>query len=406
MQVFVPTERGRLLRLILGVVLLDLLAFSAIIPLFPLLFFDCPHCALTASIPIKARYLLLGLLYATYPLAQAIAAPLWGKYSDRFGRKKTLLYSYCGNTCGYLLCALGLMKGILVLFFLGNLVAGLTGVNFSTLHAVISDHTQGSLRKKCFGALSMLLGLCFALSPFLCGELLRIFSHLELLCTLLLLAAAMLSLVNLWLLYRFLPNYSLTEEPAVADLGQEHPLQRTTLRVIFFLAFGWFCFIKTFQVFLIEKEGIHQANLLFFVSYYGLCLFGFQAFYTSWLHKWFSKPTYLVGLLFLLGLALAALPFSQGYTALLCVIALLTFAYAMIGPSLTALFSETYSSGRHGKMMGQHQSIMAAAKITAPLAAGCLLMIDSSVAIAVSSAAVCTAAVLLLKSLLVHRFNR
>src|SRR4051812_35934354 len=72
--------------------------------------------------------LALGWLTAAYSICQFIAAPGLGALSDRFGRKPILLFCMIGSAVGYLLLGVG---GALWVLFLGRIIDGITGANFS-----------------------------------------------------------------------------------------------------------------------------------------------------------------------------------------------------------------------------------------------------------------------------------
>ena len=74
------------------IVFIDLVGFGIIIPLLP--FYAEFHQATPAMV---------GLVMATYSLAQFIAAPFWGRLSDRVGRRPVLLISLAGATASYVL---------------------------------------------------------------------------------------------------------------------------------------------------------------------------------------------------------------------------------------------------------------------------------------------------------------
>jgi MFS transporter, DHA1 family, tetracycline resistance protein len=131
-----------------------------------------------------------GLLAATYPAFQLIGAPLLGRWSDIYGRKKVLLLSTVGTSAGWVLFLfalflpaersftidltfLGTIVIILPLFllFLARAIDGITGGNISIANAYLADLSSDETRSKNFGKMAISSNLGFILGPALAGIL-------------------------------------------------------------------------------------------------------------------------------------------------------------------------------------------------------------------------------------------
>src|SRR5215208_6066389 len=131
-----------------------------------------------------------GLLAATYPAFQLIGAPLLGRWSDIYGRKKVLLLSTVGTSAGWILFLfalflpaeraftidltfLGTIVIILPLFllFLARAIDGITGGNISIANAYLADLSSDETRGKNFGKMAISSNLGFILGPALAGIL-------------------------------------------------------------------------------------------------------------------------------------------------------------------------------------------------------------------------------------------
>ena len=88
-------------------VFIDLVGFSILIPVFPLLIGNTPFKVTPASWSFKEGLIMLGFLQAVYPLATFVAAPILGQLSDRYGRRPVLAISILGTAIGYAVFALG-----------------------------------------------------------------------------------------------------------------------------------------------------------------------------------------------------------------------------------------------------------------------------------------------------------
>lgn len=171
---------------IFGVVLLDLMGMSILLPVQPYVVRQ-----------YSADALMVTLLSVVYAAAQFFAAPILGKLSDRVGRRPVLLLSLLGSAVGYIIFGIG---GALWVLFLSRLIDGITGGNIATALAYIADVTPPQERAKNFGLLGAAFGLGFILGPALGGVL----SHISLSAPAY--AAATLSLLSVMVGYVVLPE--------------------------------------------------------------------------------------------------------------------------------------------------------------------------------------------------------
>ena len=109
---------------------------------------------------------IVGWLSSTYAIGQFVAAPALGVLSDRFGRRPILLICLAGSALGYLLFGIG---GALWVLFLGRIVDGLTGGDFSILTAYVADVSEPAERGKLFGMFGAAAGVGFIVGPVIGG---------------------------------------------------------------------------------------------------------------------------------------------------------------------------------------------------------------------------------------------
>ena len=131
-----------------------------------------------------------GLLAATYPAFQLIGAPVLGRWSDIFGRKKVLLLSNVGTSVGWILFLFALslpseksfsidiaflgtfvINVPLLILFLARAIDGITGGNISIANAYLADLSSDRTRSKNFGKMAISSNLGFILGPALAGIL-------------------------------------------------------------------------------------------------------------------------------------------------------------------------------------------------------------------------------------------
>jgi DHA1 family tetracycline resistance protein-like MFS transporter len=141
---------------------LDILGIGLIIPILPKLIEQFSGGNISAA---SHTY---GWLAALYSLMQFLCAPVLGSLSDRFGRRPVILSSLFGSGLDYLLLAFA--PG-LPWFFLGRIVAGITGANITAASAYIADVSPLEKRAANFGLIGAAFGLGFITGPALGGVL-------------------------------------------------------------------------------------------------------------------------------------------------------------------------------------------------------------------------------------------
>jgi DHA1 family tetracycline resistance protein-like MFS transporter len=132
-------------------VFIDLVGFGMIIPF--LSFYAREY---------GAGGIAVGAVVGVYSIMQFFFAPVWGRLSDRFGRRPVLLISLALNCAGYLLFA---FSRSFTLLFASRVIAGIGGANIGTAQAYIADSTDEAGRAKGMGLIGAAFGLGFILGP-------------------------------------------------------------------------------------------------------------------------------------------------------------------------------------------------------------------------------------------------
>lgn len=145
------------LLLIFLTVFIDLIGFGIVIPLLP-----------KFATHFGADGFTVGLLVMSYSLMQFFMTPVWGRLSDRIGRRPVLLISMAASSVGYLLWG---FAGTLAVLFASRIVAGLGSANIAVAQAYISDVTTPENRAKGMGLIGAAFGLGFTLGPAVGGLL-------------------------------------------------------------------------------------------------------------------------------------------------------------------------------------------------------------------------------------------
>ena len=139
------------------IVLVDVLGFTIVIPLLPL------YAERFGASPLVAT-----TIVSCYALCSLISTPIIGHLSDRYGRKRLLLFSQAGTFAAFLMLG---FANTLWMVFVGRIIDGLTAGNLATAQAYISDHTKPEDRTKSFGLIGIAFGIGFMVGPALGGVL-------------------------------------------------------------------------------------------------------------------------------------------------------------------------------------------------------------------------------------------
>ncbi|KMK78057.1 MFS transporter [Alkalihalobacillus pseudalcaliphilus] len=145
-------ETKKVLPILFAIMFLVMVGFGIIIPVMPF------YAEELGASPAQ-----LGLLMAVYSLMQFIFAPMWGKLSDRIGRKPVLLIGIAGLSFSFFLMA---FASSLLMLFIARIVGGiLSAANMPTVMAYVADVTDEENRSKGMGIVGAAVGLGFVFGP-------------------------------------------------------------------------------------------------------------------------------------------------------------------------------------------------------------------------------------------------
>ena len=150
-----PTRRGSLLVIFLTV-FIDLLGFGIVLPLLPVY---------AKHFEVDQHGLLIGLLMASFSAMQFFFAPIWGRLSDRVGRRPVLMIGLAGSVIFYAMFGYATQTMNLTLLFVSRFGAGIMGATISTAQAYIADTTTSEKRSRGMALIGMAFGLGFTLGP-------------------------------------------------------------------------------------------------------------------------------------------------------------------------------------------------------------------------------------------------
>lgn len=360
-------KRASPLAVLFLTVTLDLIGFGMVVPLMPLY-----------AERLGASGAAIAWLLASYSLMQFVFAPLWGRLSDRVGRRPVLLVSIAGHAASLLGFALSHgYTGLLV----SRLVAGACTANLSVASAYVADSTDGPGRARGMGLIGAAFGLGFVIGPFFAGELSAFGPAVPAF------VAAALAAVNWGLAAALLPESLPPASRRCKTRQGRAPWWRERLGVLHaapqlwplfaltFLQVSGFAMMEMALVLFVERRFgffAHDSGRL--LAYVGLVLVLVQGGLIGPLVRRLGElRLVLVGLVCMAG-SMSLLP-AVGHgqlSALLALLALLGLGQGMVGPCLSATLSRAVPAGSQGAALGLSQSLSALARTLGPAAAGSL----------------------------------
>lgn len=371
-----PTDRPPASRGILGVifltVFLDLVGFGILIPLLPLY-----------AESLGASGLVVGGIMAVYSLMQFLFSPVWGRWSDRIGRRPLMLFGTAGASVAYAIFALGAgFQGstALAIFFAARLLAGFCGANLAVAQAAIADVTPPELRSKRMALIGIAFGLGFIFGPAIGGLSLK---HLGM-------AgpgwvACGLCAINFVAAFFLLPE---TRKPGGEAVKPRPRLQQWagTLRhpqigmlvLVFFLStFAFACFettlgllvSKNFNLDFKGKDAATIAGLFVFCGVIGVLA---QGGLIGRLLKMLGEGKLIALSLVLVAVSLGPLPFLHSWVPLYVALAALSIGSSLTRPPVFGLISKLTHADEQGATLGVAQSAGSLARIVGPLFASFL----------------------------------
>lgn len=352
-------------------VFLDLVGFGLVIPFLPALARDLGASDFTAA-----------ALVACYSLVQFVTVPLWGRLSDRVGRRPVLVWSIGASALGMLF--LGLAQSLPTVF-LARLWSGAATANIAVAQAYIADVTAPGERAKGMGILGMGFGLGFMIGPFIGGELGR-FHHFGHQGTLPAFVSAGLSLINLFFALRYLPESLPAERrsqtprkasrinlAALREVGR-HPGLALVLLITFNSTF-WFSGLQAiFRLFTLDAFRMNIENTGRVMGLVGLIAVIVQGGLMGKLSRRFGEVRLLGTALILMavGFALQGLSVGIGVSIFLVAVSIGGVGTALHMPSISSYISRRMGPDGQGAALGLMQSANALARATGPLVWGLL----------------------------------
>lgn len=341
--------------------------------------------------------LVVGLLVSSFSLAQLLSAPLWGRFSDRYGRRPALLVGLGASAVAYAIFSYADHAGSLTLLFLSRLVQGAGGGTVGVIQAYVADATEPKDRAKSLGWLSAATNLGVTIGPVLGSMSLAAFGRAAPG-----LFAAALCLVNMAFAWAYLRESRVHErdEPGAAPAIRPreamlrvvtHPGEAAP-RLIWIYAIGMGAFqgfTVVLALFLAQRFGVTEKTIGWIFAWNGaISVFTRALVLGRAVDRFGEARLSRIGQgLLTAGLLLLPLTWRVGgsvsvplpgggvevglkFVALALVVALVPLGTAFTFPCVSAMLSRVIRPRERGVYMGVQQSFGGAARVLSPIWAG------------------------------------
>jgi MFS family permease len=381
---------------------IDMVGLLMVIPLLPFYAMSLARDGITLSLGGGRAFhsgvgLVTALLVTAFTVAQLVSAPLWGRFSDRFGRRPALLVALSASAVAYVIFGFATS---LFLLFLSRLVQGAGGGTVGVIQAYVADSSEPEQRARNLGWLSAATNLGVFLGPVLgsvsvslgTGPGLRVLGgHVALGRAAPGLFAALLCLINMAFAWRYLRESnagvlaSTTAERAVAARARRPGAARAAVwRVvshsaepaprliwIYAIAIGAQQGTTTIlALFLAERFGVTEKTIGFLFMYIGgWSVLSRALLLGKALDRWGEARLSRIGSA-TLALGLATIPLTHNLFFLALAVTLVPLGTAFTFPCVTAMLSRVIAPQERGLYMGVQQTFGGISRGLFPLVLG------------------------------------
>ena len=347
-------------------VFIDLLGFGIVLPLLP-----------RYAEQFQASNTTIGLLMASFSAMQFVFAPIWGRVSDRVGRRPILMLGLAGSVVFYAMFGLATQLESLVWLFVSRIGAGICGATIPTAQAYIADSTTPEKRGQGMALIGAAFGMGFTFGPLL-GAIWVSADPAAAPTGMPGFVAAGICAVSLFMAIFVLPE---SLRPG-ARAPQRHWFDVDSLRValatptlgpllaiVFVATFAFANFEGTLARLTKGAFGYGDRDNFILYAYIGLTLTLGQGLLVRRLMPrlgevrlvWIGTTTLLLGLA---GIGLAAQKQTAGIA--IAAMPMAALGFSALSPSLQSLISRRSDPRKQGGILGVNQSVSAVARILGP----------------------------------------
>ena len=355
-------QQFKQLLVLIAVAFIDMIGFMLILPLLPFY-----------ALRLDATPAQVGWIFAAFSIAQLISAPVWGRVSDRYGRRPALLIGLLASAAAYVVFG---FADSLLLLFLSRFVQGAGGGTTGVAQAYVADTVRPADRARALGWLSsataagLIVGPIVGTAAGMLGTAAPGF------------LAAGLCLINAGFAWRWLPESRVAEPEAAAPAAPRRAMWAPALRVlthpgapvsrliwiygVAMLAFSGITAVL--PLYLEASFGVTERTFGFFLAYFGVLSLVMRILLLGPIvDRLGERGTVRVGcVVLMLGCLLYPAPGSLLLLAIL-VMPLVPVGTALLFPSTTSLIAGRTARSELGVTMGVAQTFGGVARAAAPI---------------------------------------
>jgi len=344
----------------------DMVGFALVLPLLP--YYATEH---------GANALLVGVLISSFSVAQLAVAPLWGRASDRYGRRPMIIAGLALSAVAYVVFA---FAGSVWLLLLSRVVQGMGGGTIGVVQAYVADATPPDQRTKSLGWLSAVTSFGAVVGPAF-GSLLDQAAGRSAPG----LAAAVLAALIAVFAWRYLreskemrssgafhPAQAPTPGPVALRRVMSHPSEPASRLIwIYAIAIGAFYGTgPTMPLLLSARLGVTEHTVGYFFMYFGAMGVIARAGLLGWVLGMLGEARLSRLGIVLLASGLGLLSAAHGYPVLVLSMTLMPLGTAFLFPCVTGLLSQVVPGADRGLYMGVQQTFGGVSRVAFPVAAG------------------------------------
>ncbi|MBY0492744.1 MAG: MFS transporter [Cyanobacteria bacterium] len=345
------------LVIIFVTVFIDLLGFGIIIPLLPFY-----------AESFGASAFKIGLLGTSFSLMQFLFSPVWGRWSDRVGRKPIILVGLLGSCLSYLGLALAPSLNFL---FLARIVGGIAGANIPTAQAYIADVTTPENRARGMGMVGAAFGLGFIFGPAIGGVLSRFSPQTPMWF------ASALCFANFMAAWLLLPE-SRPVNTVTKSLGRleafRHASRNPTLLLLlalyFLVTLAFACFEATFAIFSEARFGYKASTIGFVFAFIGVILALVQGVLVGRVVKVIPERKLIPLAICAIAIGIGLIPLVWNVPTLLGALFVMAVGMGFNNPSLSSMVSRLADPDDQGGILGLASSLASLGRVAGPALGG------------------------------------
>lgn len=325
-------------------------------------------------VPILGRYaerfgangLQVGLMFASFSVAQMVFAPILGRISDKVGRKPVIVFSLIGTAVGSFVTG---AAGALWVLFLGRILDGASGASVAVAQGAVADIAPPEQRARLMGMLGAAFGVGFVVGPALGGLAALGGPHVPFYL------AGSIAAVNAVAAMIRLPETK-PDTSHITETGQRgaalSPALKRFALVGFLSMLGFAGFEATFSIWGEKQFGFTEGSASLVFVFVGVTLVAVQGGLIGPLTQRLGSRKLLRIGLSLVAVGLLLLGVTTTWPMLFVALFLLSLGQGMSGPSGSALVAELAPVERRGEAIGYQQSTAAFGRVAGPVMAGAL----------------------------------